>query len=60
MVVEFNRKLILETGEEYCGYAFGAAADRVFDVIFNTCEFAEFCFDNNTVIVCVFHNLTCD
>jgi carbamoyl-phosphate synthase small subunit len=36
MVVEFNRKLILETGEEYCGYAFGAAADRVFDAIFNT------------------------
>ena len=36
MVVEFNRKMILENGEEYYGYAFGAAEDRVFEVVFNT------------------------
>ncbi len=36
MVVEMNRKLILENGEEYLGYSFGATEDRVFEVIFNT------------------------
>ena len=36
MVVEFNRKLILENGEEYYGYAFGSTEDRVCEVIFNT------------------------
>ena len=36
MVVEFNRKLILENGEEYFGYGFGASSDRVCDIVFNT------------------------
>lgn len=36
MVAEFNRKLILENGEEYLGYAFGAAVDRVCEIVFNT------------------------
>lgn len=26
MVTEHNRKIILEDGQEYCGYGFGAAA----------------------------------
>ena len=36
MVAEFNRKLILENGEEYYGFAFGAAEDRVCEIVFNT------------------------
>ena len=36
MVEQFNRKLILETGEEYLGYGFGAAEDRVCEIVFNT------------------------
>lgn len=36
MVEQFNRKLILETGEEYYGYGFGAKEDRVFEIVFNT------------------------
>lgn len=36
MVAEFNRKLILENGEEYFGYAFGSHADRVCEIVFNT------------------------
>ena len=33
---KFNRKLILETGEEYYGYAFGSGSDRVCEIVFNT------------------------
>lgn len=36
MVVEFNRKLILENGEEYYGFGFGATEDRVCEIVFNT------------------------
>ncbi|MGN0802030.1 MAG: glutamine-hydrolyzing carbamoyl-phosphate synthase small subunit [Candidatus Faecivicinus sp.] len=36
MVEQFNRKLILETGEEYYGYGFGAEEDRVCEIVFNT------------------------
>ena len=36
MVVDFNRKLILENGEEYYGYAFGSTEDRVCEIVFNT------------------------
>ena len=36
MVEQFNRKLILETGEEYYGYGFGADEDRVCEIVFNT------------------------
>ena len=36
MVTEHNRKIILEDGQEYCGYGFGAAEDRVFEIVFNT------------------------
>ena len=32
----YTGKLILETGEEYCGFAFGAPADRVVEIVFNT------------------------
>lgn len=36
MVTEYNRKIILETGEEYLGYGFGASEDRVCEIVFNT------------------------
>ncbi len=36
MVQQFNKKLILETGEEYYGYAFGAEGSRVCEIVFNT------------------------
>ena len=36
MVEQFNRKLILETGEEYYGYGFGADEERVCEIVFNT------------------------
>ncbi len=32
----YNRKLILEEGEEYPGFAFGAPGDRVLEIVFNT------------------------
>ena len=32
----FNRKLVLEDGSEYYGYAFGAKADKVLELVFNT------------------------
>lgn len=31
-----NRKLVLEDGSEYLGYAFGSTEDRVFEIVFNT------------------------
>jgi len=34
--MDFNRKIILEDGQEYYGYAFGAAADKVCEIVFNT------------------------
>ena len=36
MVAEYNRKIILEDGQEYYGYAFGDDADRVCEIVFNT------------------------
>ncbi len=36
MVKEFNRKLILEDGQEYYGYAFGDPEDKVCEIVFNT------------------------
>lgn len=36
MVMNFNRKIILENGQEYYGYAFGAAGDKVLEIVFNT------------------------
>ncbi len=36
MARQFDRKLILEDGSEYLGYAFGAKEDRVIEVVFNT------------------------
>lgn len=33
---QFDRKIILEDGSEYCGYAFGSTADRVCEIVFNT------------------------
>jgi len=35
-MTEYNRKLILENGEEYFGYAFGDTADKVCENVFNT------------------------
>ena len=32
----FNKKLILEDGSEYYGYAFGAVGDKVCEIVFNT------------------------
>ncbi|MGI6278954.1 MAG: glutamine-hydrolyzing carbamoyl-phosphate synthase small subunit [Acutalibacteraceae bacterium] len=34
--MEYNRKLILEDGSEYYGYGFGAAGERVLEIVFNT------------------------
>ena len=31
-----NRKIILEDGTEYCGSSFGAAGDRILEIVFNT------------------------
>ena len=36
MAREFDTKLILEDGSEYCGYSFGAVTERVCEVVFNT------------------------
>ena len=33
---KLDRKLVLEDGSEYYGYAFGAAGDRVCEIVFNT------------------------
>ena len=31
-----DKKIILEDGQEYCGFGFGANADRVLEIVFNT------------------------
>ena len=36
MTADFNRKIILEDGDEYLGYAFGDDGDRVCEIVFNT------------------------
>ena len=36
MATEFNRKIILEDGQEYYGYGFGAGGDKVLEIVFNT------------------------
>ncbi len=36
MVKEFDRKLVLEDGAEYYGYAFGDRSDAVAEIVFNT------------------------
>ncbi len=36
MFTDQNRKLILENGQEYYGYAFGDSGDRVCELVFNT------------------------
>lgn len=36
MARQFNKKLILEDGSEYFGYAFGADEERVLEIVFNT------------------------
>ena len=36
MEKQFDRKLILEDGTEYRGFAFGANISRVVEVVFNT------------------------
>ena len=36
MELDYNRKLILEDGTEYFGYAFGAACERICEIVFNT------------------------
>lgn len=36
MARKFDRKLILEDGDEYYGYGFGANEERVVEVVFNT------------------------
>ena len=33
---DFNRKIILEDGSEYLGYAFGDLEDKVCEIVFNT------------------------
>ncbi len=36
MLIDYNRKLILEDGQEYLGYGFGDSGDRVCEIVFNT------------------------
>ncbi|MCQ2798648.1 MAG: glutamine-hydrolyzing carbamoyl-phosphate synthase small subunit [Bacilli bacterium] len=36
MVKEFDKKIILEDGEEYYGYSFGANEEKVTEIVFNT------------------------
>lgn len=36
MAERYNRKLILEDGSEYLGYAFGAEGEKVCEIVFNT------------------------
>ena len=36
MVKEFDRKIILEDGQEYFGYSFGDTDDKVCEIVFNT------------------------
>ena len=36
MDMGYNRKLILEDGEEYYGFAFGCTGDKVLEIVFNT------------------------
>lgn len=36
MVMDCNRKIILEDGQEYYGYAFGDTDDKVCEIVFNT------------------------
>lgn len=36
MANKFNKKLITEDGQEYCGYGFGDGADRICEIVFNT------------------------
>lgn len=36
MFREYDRKIILENGEEYFGYAFGDDSDKVCEIVFNT------------------------
>ena len=36
MDMGYNRKLILEDGEEYYGFAFGYTGDKVLEIVFNT------------------------
>ena len=36
MVKDFNRKIILEDGQEYYGYGFGAHDEKVCEIVFNT------------------------
>lgn len=34
--MEYNRKIILEDGQQYLGYAFGDDSDKVCEIVFNT------------------------
>ncbi|MGM9550955.1 MAG: glutamine-hydrolyzing carbamoyl-phosphate synthase small subunit [Clostridia bacterium] len=36
MAEKYNRKIILEDGSEYLGFAFGDTADKVCEIVFNT------------------------
>ena len=36
MTKNYDRKLILEDGQEYYGYSFGDSNDKVCEIVFNT------------------------
>lgn len=36
MKLDFNRKIILEDGSEYYGYAFGDTSEKICEIVFNT------------------------
>ena len=36
LIMDYNRKLILEDGQEYYGFGFGDMDDKVCEIVFNT------------------------
>lgn len=36
MLREFDKKIILESGQEFYGYSFGASRDKLLEIVFNT------------------------
>ena len=36
MVRKFDRKIVMEDGSEYLGYAFGSEEEKITELVFNT------------------------
>jgi carbamoyl-phosphate synthase small subunit len=35
-MIEYNKKIILEDGQEYAGYSFGSEQEKILEIVFNT------------------------